>query len=118
MKNQEEVLEEFLKTIGALYDPTRVQLLKFIHMHKAVCVCDLENSFGMLQSRLSRHLKILKEAKFLQVKKEKKWSYYSIKNPLDDFRANLLQEIISLSLSLPPLKKESKSCQITTKEKK
>jgi len=58
----EEPLEDFLRTTGALYDKTRVELLKFIEQNGTMCVCDLQNSFGMLQSRLSRHLKILKDA--------------------------------------------------------
>ncbi len=51
----------FLQTIGALNDETRLTILRFIDINGAVCVCDIEASFGMIQSRISRHLKILKE---------------------------------------------------------
>lgn len=57
-------MDVFLETVSALNDETRIKLLAFLDAHGALCVCDLQESFGMLQSRLSRHLKILKEGGF------------------------------------------------------
>ena len=98
-------MDIFLKTVGALNDETRVQILNFINHHKEVCVCDIENSFDMIQSRLSRHLKILKEAGFLRVEREGRWAYYSIRFPLDEFRQSCIKEIMTLQIELPNLKK-------------
>ena len=105
-----EALEDFLHTIGALNDETRIRLLKFIDQHGALCVCDLENSFEMIQSRLSRHLKILKDAGFLSVKREGRWAYYDIRMPMDAYRQASIDEIKALPLSLPKLKRLSKEC--------
>ncbi len=107
-----EALEDFLRTTGALYDETRVKLLKFIDKHGALCICDLQNSFDMLQSRLSRHIKILKESGFLTVKKEGRWAYYSIRTPIDRFRLQAIEEIRTLPIELPELKRISGSCEI------
>lgn len=101
-------MDVFLKSVGALNDETRVKLLKFIDMHGECCVCDLENSFEMIQSRLSRHLKILKEAGFLSVRRQGRWAYYSIRTPLDIFRQACIAEINCLLFDLPALKK---SCE-------
>lgn len=60
-------MEIFLKTISSLNDETRIKLLAFLDTHGALCVCDMQESFGMIQSRLSRHLKILKDGGFLRV---------------------------------------------------
>ena len=98
-------MDIFLTTMGALYDETRVKILHFIHQNEKVCVCDIEHSFGMIQSRISRHLKILKDAGFLQVQREGRWAYYSIRTPLDRFRLSILEEVTHLNLELPPLKK-------------
>lgn len=57
-------MEIFLQTISSLNDETRVKLLNFINQNGKVCVCDIEKSFGMIQSRISRHLKILKDGGF------------------------------------------------------
>jgi ArsR family transcriptional regulator len=98
-------MDIFLKTVSSLNDETRIKLLKFINIHGKCCVCDLENSFEMIQSRLSRHLKILKEAGFLKVEREGRWAYYSIRTPLDEFRISAIKEINTLDIQLPNLKK-------------
>lgn len=71
-------------------------------------MCDIENSFNMIQSRVSRHLKILKEAGFLKVYRQSRWAYYSIRDPLDIFRQNILEEISCLNLDIPILEKGCK----------
>ena len=94
-------MDIFLKSVSALNDETRVKLIKFINIHGECCVCDLENSFDMIQSRLSRHLKILKEAGFLRVERVGRWAYYSLRNPLDEFRQSSIKEIMTLDIELP-----------------
>ena len=98
-------MEIFLQTVSALNDETRVKLLRFIDENGSMCVCDLQNSFEMIQSRLSRHLKILKDAGFLRVERQGTWAYYSVRTPLDRFRLQALEEIKTLPLQLPELKK-------------
>ena len=102
-------MDIFLKTVSALNDETRVKILKFINIYGKCCVCDLENSFDMIQSRLSRHLKILKEAGFLRVDREGRWAYYSLRTPLDEFRQASIKEVMTLDLDLPDLKKACES---------
>ncbi len=99
-------MQDFLQLSGAINDETRVRLLNFIDKNEEVCVCDIESSFLMIQSRVSRHLKILKEAGFLKVDRRGKWAYYSIKNPLDIFRESILKEISYLDIEVPLLKKD------------
>lgn len=96
-------MDIFLKTIGSINDETRLKILRFIDENKEVCVCDIENSFQMIQSRISRHLKILKEAGFLKVDRRGRWAYYSIRNPLDEFRQSILKEISYLDMDIPKL---------------
>ena len=102
-------MENFIQTVGALNDETRLRLLRFIDHNGSVCVCDIESAFGMIQSRISRHLKILKDAGFLRVERKGRWAYYSIRSPLDAFRQNVLTEISYLEMELPEFKK---SCSL------
>jgi ArsR family transcriptional regulator len=97
-------MDIFLTTISAVNDETRVKILKFINRYSEVCVCDIENSFEMLQSRVSRHLKILKDSGFLRVDRRGTWGYYSIRSPLDEFRSSILKEIEYLDIEIPNLK--------------
>ncbi|HFU75733.1 MAG TPA: ArsR family transcriptional regulator [Arcobacter sp.] len=103
-------MDIFLKTIGAVNDETRVKILHFIDVNEEVCVCDIETAFNMIQSRISRHLKILKEAGFLKVERRGRWAYYSIRSPLDLFRQSILKEIAHLGIELP---KHEGRCEIT-----
>ncbi|MEA3498831.1 MAG: metalloregulator ArsR/SmtB family transcription factor [Campylobacterota bacterium] len=102
-------MDIFLQTIGAVNDETRIKILNFIHRNDNICVCDIETSFNMIQSRVSRHLKILKDGGFLKVKRDGRWAYYSIRTPLDKFRQNILEEINYLELDTPKL---IKGCNI------
>ena len=102
-------MDIFLKTIGSINDETRLKILRFINENGEVCVCDIEKSFDMIQSRVSRHLKILKEAGFLRVERKGRWAYYTIREPLDIFRQNILEEISYLELDIPKL---NKGCKI------
>ena len=102
-------MDIFLKTVSSINDETRVNILYFIYLNGEVCVCDIENSFDMIQSRISRHLKILKEAGFLKVDRRGRWAYYSIRTPLDVFRQSILKEMSFLNIELPELKQECKA---------
>ncbi len=96
-------MECFLTTISAVNDETRVKLLRFIYINKEVCVCDIEASFGMIQSRISRHLKILKDAGFLSVDRRGRWAYYTVRSPIDKFREEIIKEIGYLDFELPSI---------------
>lgn len=107
-------MEIFSKTISALNDETRVLIIRFLDEHGSLCVCDMQTSLGMIQSRLSRHLKILKEAGFVKVERKGTWAHYSIRSPLDRFRSEAIEEIRHLNITLPKLHKlsEHASCSL------
>jgi arsenate reductase len=102
-------INNFLKLIGAINDETRLKILAFISINTKVCVCDIENSFEMIQSRVSRHLKILKESGLLEVKRDGRWAYYSLKSDLGKFELDILDEIKSLNIDIPALKHNCKA---------
>lgn len=106
-------LENFLKISGAINDESRVLILAFLKQNGELCVCDLQKSLGMIQSRLSRHLKILKDAGFLSLQRKGVWAYYKIQEKPHKTCQDLLDSIEALKLKLPPLK-----TTICAKEKK
>ena len=61
----------------AFSDPLRVQVLDLLR-EQELCVCDLCEVLEVTQSKLSFHLKVLKEAKLVQVRQEGRWIYYSL----------------------------------------
>ncbi|MBF7049808.1 winged helix-turn-helix transcriptional regulator [Campylobacter volucris] len=104
-------MQEFLKITGAINDESRILILAFLQKYGKLCVCDLQNSLNMSQSRLSRHLKILKDAGFLDVDRQGVWAYYGIRKDLNDFCKDILKNLDTLVLFLPDFKRISCECK-------
>jgi len=73
--------EKNLISLGfhALSDPIRLQVLTLIQ-HQEQCVCDLCDQLDISQSKLSFHLKRLKEAELVHTRQVGRWIYYRL-NP-------------------------------------
>lgn len=61
----------------ALSDETRLGIVAMLGDGER-CVCELQDALGAAQSRLSFHLKVLKEAGLVTDRKEGRWSYYAL----------------------------------------
>ena len=64
----------------ALSDPLRIQVLELLREQER-CVCELCEQLGVTQSKLSFHLKTLKEAALVCSRQEGRWIYYSLNLP-------------------------------------
>jgi len=84
--------ERMAQLCHALSDETRLQLLNLLAEGEQ-CVCDLTDVLKSSQSRLSFHLKTLKEAGLLQDRREGRWVYYSLEPAALDELKELLQSI-------------------------
>lgn len=61
----------------ALADPLRLQILETLR-ESELCVCDLCDRLEVNQSKLSFHLKSLREAGLVRARQEGRWIYYSL----------------------------------------
>jgi ArsR family transcriptional regulator len=64
----------------ALSDPLRIQVLELLRQQE-LCVCELCDQLGVSQSKLSFHLKILKDIGLIRGRQEGRWIYYSLNLP-------------------------------------
>lgn len=80
----------------ALSDQTRLHILEMLRSGER-CVCDLQDDLDAAQSRLSFHLKVLRDAGLVVDRKEGRWSYYSI-------APDALAEVHDLTVALQPAK--------------
>jgi ArsR family transcriptional regulator len=78
----------------ALSDPTRLSILEMLRGGER-CVCELQDELDAAQSRLSFHLRVLKDAGLVTDRKEGRWSYYTI-------AADALAEVHDLTVALEP----------------
>ena len=61
----------------ALSDKTRLEIMERLKDGEQ-CVCDLTDALKTGQSRLSFHLKVLKDAGLITDRPEGRWTYYSL----------------------------------------
>lgn len=61
----------------ALSDPTRLAILERLRTGER-CVCELQDILDAAQSRLSFHLRVLREAGLVSDRREGRWSYYTL----------------------------------------
>ena len=70
-------LDRAVGLFHALSDATRLAALDMLRDGEK-CVCELQDQLDVAQSRLSFHLKVLKDAGLVEDRKEGRWSYYQI----------------------------------------
>ena len=75
-----DAIQKIFKTLA---DPTRIRILALLE-HEELAVQDLMAILGMAQSRVSRHLAILREAGLLSDRRDGTWVFYRMNPSLDD----------------------------------
>ncbi|QNP29445.1 ArsR/SmtB family transcription factor [Cylindrospermopsis curvispora] len=88
------------QTFHALSDPIRIAVIELLR-HRELCVCDLCNALGISQSKLSFHLKILKQTSLVVNRQEGRWIYYSLNLGQFQILEQYLQDIRVNSPVLP-----------------
>lgn len=81
---------EVASSFQALSDPLRVRVLELLQQRE-YCVCELCEQLRVNQSKLSFHLKSLREASLVRARQEGRWVYYSVN--LNQF--NMLEQYLS-----------------------
>ena len=87
-------LDRAVTLFHALSDATRLSILEMLRDGEQ-CVCDLQAHLDAAQSRLSFHLRVLREAGLVVDRKEGRWSYYSIV-------PDALAEVHDLTVAMQP----------------
>jgi ArsR family transcriptional regulator, arsenate/arsenite/antimonite-responsive transcriptional repressor len=61
----------------ALSDETRLQIIELLRKGER-CVCELTDSLDAAQSRLSFHLRVLRDAGIVRDRKDGRWVHYQL----------------------------------------
>ena len=81
--------ESLLQRFQAVAEGTRFRLVRLLADGER-CVCELQDDLGAAQSRLSFHLKKLKDAGVVSDRRDGRWVYYSlVPEALEEMRAFL-----------------------------
>lgn len=91
----DERTEELAAFGQALSDPIRITMLSMMAAGReccsipdcgvperdkdaGICVCEFERAFDLAQSKVSYHMKKLKDAGLVEERKRGRWNYYSV----------------------------------------
>ena len=65
-----------VKVLSALAEPTRLPAMTMLNDGGEHCVCELMQKLDATQSRMSRHMKILKDAGLVTDRRDAQWVRY------------------------------------------
>lgn len=76
-----ELSQQYIQSLADVFkvlgDPTRLRILRVL-MNQEVCVRDIADELGMGQSAVSHQLRILRDARLVQFRRDGKTVYYSL----------------------------------------
>lgn len=70
-----------IEILKVLSDTNRLRILNLLYVQE-LCVCELEYLLGISQSNLSKHLRLMSDAGFLESRRQNKFAYYKIKETI------------------------------------
>jgi len=102
--------EALLQRFQAVAEETRFQVVRLLASGER-CVCELQDQLDAAQSRLSFHLKKLKEAGVVSDRRDGRWVYYSlVPEALEEMRA-FLGEVKPREAWLPVVRRGDSCCE-------
>lgn len=77
--------------LAALAEPTRLAAMHLLADGSEHCVCELMRKLGASQSRMSRHMQVLKQAGLVVDRRDAQWVRYRINPDLSPSLARLVE---------------------------
>lgn len=83
-------MEELLRVMKALSDPGRVTILKLL-AGRELCACEIMAALRLAQPTISRHMKVLLDARLVTGRKVGPWVHYRLaENPASPYARTML----------------------------
>ncbi|MEC3860466.1 metalloregulator ArsR/SmtB family transcription factor [Mesobacterium sp. TK19101] len=67
-----------LTVLAAIAEPTRLEAMRVLWDDNEHCVCELMHKIGATQSRMSRHMQVLKSAGLVTDRRDAQWVRYRV----------------------------------------
>jgi ArsR family transcriptional regulator len=88
-------MQKILEILKILSDEVRLKIVSLLRENE-LCVCEIMEALGMSQSRISNHLRILRNTGIIEAKREGKWMFYSLaKDAMDKALWKIIQTIVN-----------------------
>ena len=96
---------EFVRTLKALADPLRLRVLAAV-TEEELTVGEVQEVVASAQSAVSRNLAILREAGFVQDRKEGTSVYFSVRSNMPEPAGELFKSLQSRLAEIPEIKRD------------
>jgi ArsR family transcriptional regulator len=96
-RNNECGMNDPVKILSALAEPTRLAAMTLLSDGGEHCVCELMNKLGATQSRMSRHMKILKDAGLVTDRRDAQWVRYRRNDRMSPETAALVDAALAVA---------------------
>jgi len=84
-----------LTILSALAEPTRLAAIRLLADGEEHCVCELMRALNVTQSRMSRHMGVLKQAGLVVDRRDAQWVRYRINPELPPKTAAVVTAILA-----------------------
>jgi len=106
-------MKDVVKIFKALADPTRLRIVLLLR-RRELCVCELMFVLRMEQSRVSHHMRVLRDAGIVEDVRNGRWIIYRVpeeaQSLLEGLLAGTLRERIELSREASEDGRKLESC--------
>ncbi|RKZ36264.1 MAG: transcriptional regulator [Gammaproteobacteria bacterium] len=96
-------MNDFFKVLA---DETRLRCLALIYENHELCVCELIHALELPQSKISRHLSLIKLNKLIIDRREGQWVLYSTNSDISKFKKNIIKMSIKELIKVSPFKED------------
>ncbi len=83
--------------MSALSDPTRLRAVLLLADGQERCVCKLMEHLNATQSRMSRHMAVLKQAGLVVDRRDAQWVRYRLNPALSSHKKAIIKAIVAAS---------------------
>ncbi len=107
-------IKQWMRIFKALGDENRLKILACIIEREELCVCELQALLDLSQPTVSRHLKILEDAGFLEGKRQGQWVIYCLcpRGKFEQRLVFLIKDFLSQDKDLSSLLKKAKKINL------
>lgn len=89
-----------LAVLSALAEPTRLEAMRLLADGSEHCVCELMRKLGATQSRMSRHMQVLRQAGLVVDRRDAQWVRYRINPDLPPSLIRLVEAALERQVML------------------
>jgi len=99
---------EFFKVLA---DETRLRCLTLIFEQQEMCVCELSYALDLPQSKISRHLSIMKLNQLIIDRRQEQWVLYSPHPQVSPFQKEIIHKVIKEYINQQPFQMDRERLQ-------